>query len=1048
MVPPVITLSAVHLLPEMSPWGTKFAARGQSPGLVLSGTSSRREEAGGVPSAGPQPRILQLNTEGLTPSKLDVIEHLANTTKALVVLLQETHCISADKLVLPNFALAGSTLSRKHGLATFVHQRLSWTLADQSPAESEIEWLCVDVAGYKIVNVYKPPPSRITPVHLPVFPHPCLYAGDFNCQHEDWGYSSNTSDGENLAVWAANNSLALLYDPKGAASFHSGRWKTGTNPDLAFASVGVDNRLPDRRVLGKFPRSQHRPSLITMPKLVDLVPSEPVKRWNFRKANWKHYCLFTNKSTRHLPSPYTNNVDEAYQDFCGLLVKAAKKSIPRGRRNSYKPCWDVECEKLHCAFLRAPAGAESDRLASVLLSRLSRKRQERWEEAINSIDFSHSSRKAWSILNNLTGRSRHSPRHCPISANKIASQFVKSGTYEGKDRDSTRLVAKEVSDLWKAPTPSGDNISGEFTPEEFATALQHLKPGKAPGPDSICPELILHAAPALKSWLRAFLSSCLRQLKIPKIWRRALVVAIPKPNKPEGDPKSYRPISLLCIPFKILERLIYARVEPIIDPLLPKEQAGFRRGRSTVDQVTLMTQDIEDCFSAKKKAGAVFIDLTAAYDTVWHRGLTCKLLRLLPDRHMVSMIMELVRNRSFTLTTGSGQQSRLRRLKNGVPQGSVLAPLLYNIYTYDLPNTVSRKYAYADDLALVYSAGDWQSLEGTLSQDMQTLAAYLRKWRLKLSEAKTVSAAFHLNNREAKRELRININGTPLPCCAEPTYLGVTLDRSLTFRRHLESLRKKLTARVALMRQLVRSDWGAGARTLRTAALALVYSTSEYCAPAWCRSSHTCLIDPPINEALRIVTGCLRPTPVDNLPILAGIQPAELRRAGATARLACRAVEPNHLLHDRLAATAEPPRRLKSRHPFVPAARDLLQKCRDLNISAAGWADYVWRTEWEANTSRLRSLVPVAGPSPPGMDLPRLAWTRLNRLRTGVGRFRSSMHRWGLASCAACECGAEEQTADHVILDCPMYRAPNGMHGLSVLDDKTMAWLLEVCPEV
>ena len=157
---------------------------------------------------------------------------------------------------------------------------------------------------------------------------------------------------------------------------------------------------------------------------------------------------------------------------------------------------------------------------------------------------------------------------------------------------------------------------------------------------------------ALKSWLREFLSSCLRRLKIFKIWRRAFLVAIPKPTKPVGDPKSYQPISLLCVPYKILERLIYARIEPLIDPLLPKEQAGFRRGKSTVDQVVLLTQNIEDSFEAKKKACAVFVDLTAAYDTVWHRGFTCKLLRLLPDKHMVRMIMKLVQNRRFTFTTG------------------------------------------------------------------------------------------------------------------------------------------------------------------------------------------------------------------------------------------------------------------------------------------------------------------------------------------------------------------------------------------------------------
>ena len=187
----------------------------------------------------------------------------------------------------------------------------------------------------------------------------------------------------------------------------------------------------------------------------------------------------------------------------------------------------------------------------------------------------------------------------------------------------------------------------------------------------------------------------------------------------------------------------------------------------------------------------MFVDLTAAYDTVWHRGLTCKLLRLLPDKHMVRMIMELVRNRRFILTTGDSKRSRLRRLKNGVPQESVLAPLLFNIYVYDLPSTVSRRYAYADDLALLYFSNDWKDLERVLSQDMTTISTYLQTWRLQLSHTKTVTTAFHLNNRETKREFNVYNNGKRLPFCPVPTYLGVKLDRSLTFRHHLETLRKK-----------------------------------------------------------------------------------------------------------------------------------------------------------------------------------------------------------------------------------------------------------------
>ena len=142
------------------------------------------------------------------------------------------------------------------------------------------------------------------------------------------------------------------------------------------------------------------------------------------------------------------------------------------------------------------------------------------------IEFTHSSRLAWNAINNLTRRTRHQHRSRPISTYLIASQLVQNGVYKSKDREPARLVTHEVSKLWRISTLSDKCISGDFFPEEFASDIQLLKFGKVPGPNSIYLQLIFHADAAQKSQLNKFLSFCICQLKISKIWRRALVVGI------------------------------------------------------------------------------------------------------------------------------------------------------------------------------------------------------------------------------------------------------------------------------------------------------------------------------------------------------------------------------------------------------------------------------------------------------------------------------------------------------------------------------------------
>ena len=279
---------------------------------------------------------------------------------------------------------------------------------------------------------------------------------------------------------------------------------------------------------------------------------------------------------------------------------------------------------------------------------------------------------------------------------------------------------------------------------------------------------------------------------------------------------------------------------------------------------------------------------------------------------------------------------------------------------------------------------------------------------MKLSHIKTVTATFHLNNREVKRELKVYNNGRLLPFCPTPTYLGVKLDRSLMFRHHLVAFCKKLSSRVTLLRRLVGSGWGAGAKALRIATLSLIYLTAEYCASVWCCSAHTRLIDNVLNDTLRIVTGCLRPIPTDHLHVLSGIQPAELRRLGATLSLVYRgSLDSDYILYGLLSGSSDTRHvRLRSRLPFVSAARNLLNNLARLGIRASEWTNHKWKTKYYENASRLRAFVPKTSARPVGMCLPRVAWIKFNRLRTGVGRFHLSMHKWGLAPSPNCDCSA------------------------------------------
>jgi len=189
------------------------------------------------------------------------------------------------------------------------------------------------------------------------------------------------------------------------------------------------------------------------------------------------------------------------------------------------------------------------------------------------------------------------------------------------------------------------------------------------------PEFLKHLGPKALQWLTTFYTRIIQEKFIPRAWRQAKIIAIPKPGipKPGKDltkPASYRPISLLSVCFKVLERLILQRIKPDLERVINVEQAGFRSGRSTCDQVLALTTFIENGFQENRKTGTVFIDLTAAYDTVWHAGLLLKLSTVMP-RWVVEIIEVFLSDRHFRVHMCSGHVHGPYQASPRAPEHSV-----------------------------------------------------------------------------------------------------------------------------------------------------------------------------------------------------------------------------------------------------------------------------------------------------------------------------------------------------------------------------------------
>lgn len=248
---------------------------------------------------------------------------------------------------------------------------------------------------------------------------------------------------------------------------------------------------------------------------------------------------------------------------------------------------------------------------------------------------------------------------------------------------------------------------------------------------------------------------------------------------------------------KIVERLLLKRLKSIVEErkLIPNHQFGFREKHSTIEQVHRITDVIEEALEGKQICSSIFLDVVQAFDKVWHRGLKYKLNRDLPAE-MYQILTSYISDRHFRVKYDD-EYSELKPILAGVPQGSVLGPVLYLLYIRDLPECGGTVMAtFADDTSILARGHSIEESANKLQSAIDQVNTWTKKWRIKLNESKST----HINFTNRKIDtLPVTINSQSIPYSNTAKYLGITLDAKLRWREHVKIKQKELNIKYSKM---------------------------------------------------------------------------------------------------------------------------------------------------------------------------------------------------------------------------------------------------------
>lgn len=818
-------------------------------------------------------RIITWNANGLNQRARE-LELFLSTNHIDIALISETHFSNKNYLKIRGFDTYWTTHPSERargGTAVIVKQNIQH-FQQEEIREQEIQATIIAIVSngveINIGAIYCPPRHKITRQQYkdlftklgPRF----IIGGDFNVKHTAWG-SRLITPGKGSELLGAINASNCNY--------HSGReptyWPTDRNkvPDLLdfFISRGISTNKIKTESLCEL-TSDHTPVLLTLSASVIKVTRK--QNLTNKSTDWGKFRLaLENLISLNIRLKSKTDLETQAQNLIDQIRTAAKEATPVAKGNSEQDInYPLEIRdmikqrrKARRVWQRSRNAADK-RTFNRVSNQTSQKIKEYNQNCFGKYlsELSPEADKDYSLWKATRRFKRPIVRVPPIK--NAQNQWIR------RNDEKAELFAQHLAKVFQTnniestidttPDYQPEITMKPFSPMEVAMEIDNnLNPKKAPGIDEISPGLLRELPRKAILMLTYIFNACLRLKHVPECFKIAQIIMLKKPDKPAEQVESYRPISLLPAISKLFEKLFLKRLKPFIN--IPDFQFGFRNHHSTIDQVHRVITVVEKAFEEKEYCPAVFLDVSQAFDRVWHKGLVYKMSKMLP-RNYCQLLESYISERKFRVQH-EGAFSTYQPILAGVPQGSVLGPLLYLLYTADIPVTTGTVLGtFADDTVIMATDADQSKAIEKLQIAVSKIHKWTIDWKILLNRLKSVHVNFTLRRKNSN--LTISLGGSQIPQAESTKYLGLHLDGRLNWKHHVRQKAEQIRIKTRQMYWLIGRRSQLDLRSKRLIYQSIIKPIWTYGVQLWgcTKPSNQAIIQRSQNYCLRLITNAYR----------------------------------------------------------------------------------------------------------------------------------------------------------------------------------------------